>query len=96
MKKNIFNIVFTFSERKHHCRQCGNIFCDSCSGYRYTVRYYPDGKPRRICDTCNKSDPAPQSFYPTLTDEDEDDPIFWDRAKGILSKVDEITIQLSE
>ena len=23
--------VFTLTRRKHHCRNCGRIFCDACS-----------------------------------------------------------------
>jgi len=43
----------SLTERKHHCRNCGNIFCDGCTTYRYLVRYYPDGQIRRLCESCH-------------------------------------------
>jgi len=86
--------TFSMSERKHHCRQCGNIFCDACTPFRYLVRYYPDGRPRRICENCNKLDgypPVEEYIKPEL-----DETQFWDKAKQILATVEERTSQLSE
>lgn len=28
---------FTFFLRKHHCRGCGHLFCDACSGWRIVL-----------------------------------------------------------
>lgn len=50
------NAVFTMSKRRHHCRLCGDVFCDACSAHRVTLPL--DGpefeKPVRICDFCNE------------------------------------------
>ncbi|EKX42553.1 hypothetical protein GUITHDRAFT_56318, partial [Guillardia theta CCMP2712] len=35
---------FGFIRRRHHCRMCGNVVCNSCSGHR------PRGK--RVCSQC--------------------------------------------
>mmetsp|Transcript_17915 Transcript_17915/g.27692 ORF Transcript_17915/g.27692 Transcript_17915/m.27692 type:complete len:2216 (+) Transcript_17915:60-6707(+) len=48
------NDVFSMSKRRHHCRLCGDVFCDACSTNRATLPL--DGsefeKPVRICDIC--------------------------------------------
>jgi hypothetical protein len=48
--------LFTLSKRRHHCRLCGDIFCDSCSSHRVTLPLEgPEfDKPVRICDLCNR------------------------------------------
>ncbi|XP_069508782.1 RUN and FYVE domain-containing protein 1 [Ambystoma mexicanum] len=42
---------FSISRRKHHCRNCGDIFCNSCSSNELSLPSYP--KPVRVCDTCH-------------------------------------------
>ncbi|KAL8212044.1 UNVERIFIED_CONTAM: RUN and FYVE domain-containing protein 1 [Gekko kuhli] len=42
---------FSISRRKHHCRNCGHIFCNSCSSNELALPSYP--KPVRVCDTCH-------------------------------------------
>mmetsp|Transcript_62300 Transcript_62300/g.94080 ORF Transcript_62300/g.94080 Transcript_62300/m.94080 type:complete len:2134 (+) Transcript_62300:145-6546(+) len=48
--------LFTISKRRHHCRLCGDVFCDTCSNHRVTLPLQgPEfEKPVRICDFCNK------------------------------------------
>ncbi|XP_053946425.1 protein RUFY3 isoform X3 [Anastrepha ludens] len=45
---------FSLTRRKHHCRSCGEIFCNSCS--EHTLALPVDqgqlGKPVRVCDHC--------------------------------------------
>ncbi|XP_058102192.1 uncharacterized protein LOC131246269 [Magnolia sinica] len=44
---------FTFLNRKHHCRRCGGLFCNSCTQQRMVLRGQGDS-PVRICDPCKK------------------------------------------
>ncbi|KAL1123187.1 hypothetical protein AAG570_002274 [Ranatra chinensis] len=37
---------------KHHCRNCGEIFCKSCSNNAITVPSSASSKPVRVCDDC--------------------------------------------
>ncbi|KFM78396.1 Early endosome antigen 1, partial [Stegodyphus mimosarum] len=42
--------LFTVTIRKHHCRNCGNIFCNECSAKTATVA--SSKRPVRVCDVC--------------------------------------------
>ena len=43
---------FTFTNRKHHCRWCGQIFCGPCSK---TKRVVPgSANKKRVCQGCNE------------------------------------------
>nr|XP_020445494.1 RUN and FYVE domain-containing protein 2 [Monopterus albus] len=42
---------FSISRRKHHCRNCGEIFCNSCSDNELPLPASP--KPVRVCDICH-------------------------------------------
>uniref|UniRef100_A0A8C1J4P7 RUN and FYVE domain containing 2 n=2 Tax=Cyprinus carpio TaxID=7962 RepID=A0A8C1J4P7_CYPCA len=42
---------FSISRRKHHCRNCGEIFCKACSDNELPLPASP--KPVRVCDTCH-------------------------------------------
>ncbi|KAG7328861.1 hypothetical protein KOW79_007035 [Hemibagrus wyckioides] len=42
---------FSISRRKHHCRNCGDIYCSSCSSNELPLPSYP--KPVRVCDVCH-------------------------------------------
>jgi FYVE zinc finger/WW domain len=50
------NSLFTLSKRRHHCRLCGDVFCDACSSHRVALPLHGSEfeKPVRICDFCNK------------------------------------------
>uniref|UniRef100_A0A2D4LPQ1 FYVE-type domain-containing protein n=1 Tax=Micrurus spixii TaxID=129469 RepID=A0A2D4LPQ1_9SAUR len=40
-----------FHPSEHHCRNCGHIFCNTCSSNELALPSYP--KPVRVCDTCH-------------------------------------------
>ncbi|KAL1866603.1 hypothetical protein VTK73DRAFT_4633 [Phialemonium thermophilum] len=48
--------AFSYFTRRHHCRRCGNIFCDLHSAYEVPLdqdaNYNPRGIPSRACTYC--------------------------------------------
>lgn len=44
------HVPFTFSQRRHHCRVCGNIFCTKCC----STKSINSEKSVRVCDKCFK------------------------------------------
>ncbi|KAM7389546.1 hypothetical protein PAMP_023516 [Pampus punctatissimus] len=42
---------FSIARRKHHCRNCGDIYCNNCSGNELALPSYP--RPVRVCDMCH-------------------------------------------
>ncbi|KAL7261731.1 hypothetical protein ACSBR1_000194 [Camellia fascicularis] len=38
--------------RKHHCRNCGDIFCDKCTQGRTALTADENTQPVRVCDRC--------------------------------------------
>ncbi|KAK5650701.1 hypothetical protein RI129_001730 [Pyrocoelia pectoralis] len=42
---------FNMTRRKHHCRNCGEIFCNSCSDNSMALP--SSAKPVRVCDDCH-------------------------------------------
>ena len=46
--------LFALGRRKHHCRCCGRIFCDSCSPHKDELPAYFETKGlQRTCDSCH-------------------------------------------
>jgi hypothetical protein len=49
---------FTTFNRRHHCRKCGGLVCDSCSRKRMVIgaksgeKEKDSKKPQRVCDSC--------------------------------------------
>ncbi|KAF5191227.1 Free1 [Thalictrum thalictroides] len=38
--------------RRHHCRNCGDIFCDKCTSGRTALTAEENAQPVRVCDRC--------------------------------------------
>lgn len=49
-------------ERKHHCRRCRNIFCDSCTKYKAKILLYEIQEEVRVCNSCYREIPDENSF----------------------------------
>ena len=45
-------LKFNLVKRRHHCRCCGKVLCNSCCSQKHVLRYLDDGKPSRVCDDC--------------------------------------------
>ncbi|KAK7494733.1 hypothetical protein BaRGS_00014131 [Batillaria attramentaria] len=43
---------FTFVRRRHHCRNCGKIFCGRCSSNAVSLPHFGHTKPVRVCNRC--------------------------------------------
>lgn len=53
--------VFT---RKHHCRSCGQIFCDRCSNRQILLPQFGIEKKVRVCESCfskTAKEPSPKT-----------------------------------
>ncbi|KAK2149448.1 hypothetical protein LSH36_452g01014 [Paralvinella palmiformis] len=45
-------VPFTFVRRRHHCRNCGKIFCSRCSSNSVPLPHFGHDKPVRVCNHC--------------------------------------------
>ncbi|KAI1304650.1 Lateral signaling target protein 2 [Halotydeus destructor] len=43
---------FTLIRRRHHCRNCGQIYCQSCSSQSVPLAHFGFSKPVRVCSPC--------------------------------------------
>eukprot|EP01087_Luapelamoeba_hula_P014159 TRINITY_DN4103_c0_g1_i4.p1 TRINITY_DN4103_c0_g1~~TRINITY_DN4103_c0_g1_i4.p1 ORF type:complete len:148 (-),score=10.18 TRINITY_DN4103_c0_g1_i4:83-526(-) len=43
---------FSFTNRRHHCRSCGQIFCNNCTSNRVPLPTLGLLTPERVCDKC--------------------------------------------
>src|SRR5262249_54428664 len=46
------NTEFKGMTRRHHCRGCGEIFCDNCTDNRVSLTFYGYEDPQRVCAAC--------------------------------------------
>jgi hypothetical protein len=44
---------FSLFRRRHHCRACGNVFCDDCTNHRALLPMYGLGE-EKVCTRCAK------------------------------------------
>lgn len=59
---------FGILTRKHHCRACGQIFCDKCSSKQSYLPQYGIEKPVRVCDGCYEKSPSGKSKSSGITE----------------------------
>ncbi|KAL1569775.1 protein FREE1-like [Salvia divinorum] len=52
VKCNACAADFNAFNRKHHCRNCGDIFCDKCTQGRIVLTADENAQPVRVCDRC--------------------------------------------
>ncbi|XP_013165665.1 PREDICTED: lateral signaling target protein 2 homolog [Papilio xuthus] len=52
---------FTAFRRRHHCRNCGKVFCASCSSNSIPLPRYGQMKPVRVCEECYQSTRRPNT-----------------------------------
>ncbi|KAJ8383375.1 hypothetical protein AAFF_G00221650 [Aldrovandia affinis] len=43
---------FSLTERRHHCRNCGQLFCQKCSRFQSDIKRLKISSPVRVCQNC--------------------------------------------
>ena len=44
--------LFTTFLRRHHCRNCGGVYCDKCTSQKLPILALGFIQPVRVCDAC--------------------------------------------
>ncbi|KAL0979906.1 hypothetical protein UPYG_G00191390 [Umbra pygmaea] len=46
-------VRFSLTERRHHCRNCGQLFCQKCSRFQSDIKRLKISSPVRVCQNCH-------------------------------------------
>ncbi|KAH0615816.1 hypothetical protein JD844_026359 [Phrynosoma platyrhinos] len=46
------SVRFSLTERRHHCRNCGQLFCQKCSRFQSEIKRLKISSPVRVCQNC--------------------------------------------
>jgi len=63
-KNNKCSVKFTLNVRKHHCRDCGGIFCNNCTKYETNIPRLQIKTPVRVCIECYNNIKAEEALLP--------------------------------
>lgn len=82
------DVTFTVYRRRHHCRCCGGVFCNSCSNTYVSIPALHEMKPQRVCRACATAlsgatdasatagsaatDPVSGGSFPSIAEEEEE------------------------
>ncbi|XP_073897949.1 WD repeat and FYVE domain-containing protein 3 isoform X4 [Castor canadensis] len=47
------SVRFSLTERRHHCRNCGQLFCQKCSRFQSEIKRLKISSPVRVCQNCH-------------------------------------------
>jgi lipid-binding SYLF domain-containing protein len=72
-------IPFDWYQRRHHCRHCGNIFCNNCSSVKAMLpSVFEERNPKRVCLKCaNDLSPLQDSLIQTFANHTKMNFIDW-------------------
>ena len=63
-KNKTCGVKFSLNVRKHHCRDCGGIFCNNCTRYETSIPRLQITKPVRVCIECYNNIKAEEALMP--------------------------------
>lgn len=58
--------MFTVVRRRHHCRNCGKVFCSRCSSNSVPLPRFGHLKPVRVCNRCFIYQVTPFTLEPSI------------------------------
>eukprot|EP00756_Hemistasia_phaeocysticola_P011543 Hpha_TRINITY_DN15129_c0_g2::TRINITY_DN15129_c0_g2_i1::g.128713::m.128713 len=82
---------FTVTRRRHHCRLCGGVFCNTCSQGRMELPGYSG--PQRVCTGCVEAPPTLNLTLFIVDPPAGGESIAWRRSQNMSDKVPERLLQ---